>query len=145
MRSDDAVSLILEAMRCCEVSDVVAPAAEAGVRVLDLADYMVAKHRSESGTSPGIAMIGLRAGEKLREVFVGDGELRGAAIGDLLRRIHTPAASENLSAAMHALEHAALERDLDGLLQTVTRLVPNYKISSLLTRQWQLEKEAAHA
>lgn len=145
LRSDEAVSLILEAMRCCEANEIVAPAAETGVRVLDLADYLIAKHRAQTGTSPGITMIGLRAGEKLREVFVGDGELPGAAIGSLLRRVHTDFASANIAAAMHALEHAAAERDLDGLLRTVKRLVPDYTASSLLTQQWQREKEAAHA
>jgi FlaA1/EpsC-like NDP-sugar epimerase len=145
LRSEDAVTLILEAMRCCEVSEVVAPAVEAGIRVLDLAEYMVAKHRAKSGTSPGIAMIGLREGEKVREVFVGDSELQGGPIGNLLRRVHPPAGNDDLAAAMHGLQRAVEERDLDGLLQAVRRLVPDYKSSSCLKQQWQRAVEGAHA
>jgi FlaA1/EpsC-like NDP-sugar epimerase len=133
LRNEDAVTLILDAMRCCEVSEVVAPAVEAGIRVLDLAEYMIAKHRAKSGTSPGIAMIGLREGEKVREVFVGDSELQGGPVGNLLRRVHPPAGNDDLAEAMDGLQRAAEERDLDALLQAVRRLVPDYKSSSFLT------------
>lgn len=145
LRMDCAVALILAAMRMASEGAIVAPVAAAGLRVLHLAEYLIAQHRTTEEEAVGITITGLRDGEKLRETFAGKSELAGAPLGDTLRSIETPAVYTDFSGTMRRLQRATEERDLEAMLQAVRLLVPDYVVSTLLNQQLHSTRGATHA
>lgn len=145
LRSDQAVALILEAMRSTDGGEIVAPVPGSAIRVLDLADYLIVQHRAKHGSHIDIAITGRRPGEKLCETFVGDMESSGDFVSGSLRRIDTPFVAAATDVPIHALRRAVEARDLEAMLQAVRSLVPDYAASSLLTQPLESEVKTAHA
>jgi FlaA1/EpsC-like NDP-sugar epimerase len=143
LRSEQAIALIFEAMRCAPPGEVVAPVQQTTVRILELANYLIAQHRAQCTEAPEIIITGLRPGEKLHEVFAGDGEVLGDPISTCLRRLESAYDARAVHAAIDALQRAVHARDLQSLLQIVQSLVPDYAVSSFLTQE--VNSKAGHA
>lgn len=102
------------------------------IRVLDLANYLIANHRSEVP----IVFTALRPGDKMEETLISTQETWAEDRQSVLRAIITPMPDPDaLDADMGRLQQAVEQRDLQRLLDAVLRLVPEYRPSQLLREQ----------
>ena len=102
------------------------------MRILDLAEHLIAAHKS----SAAIAFTGLRPGDKLSERLLSSRERLAAeehAGGASLRAIESPSLSRlAIHAALRELQEAVRARDLAWLLRGVLALVPEYRQSETI-------------
>jgi len=114
------------------------------VRILDLAHELI----KEAGLQPGIDIpivrTGLRPGDKLSEELFSDRESIHPTNIAKLRRVQTPQPSdEEFDSAMSALQENADRRDVAGLLEQVSRLVPEYRPSDVILAAAHAPQSAA--
>ncbi len=129
---EEAVCLILGAASATQDKQLLVPDTGRPTKILDLANYLIQRKGKPPG-GPAIAFTGLRPGEKLYEEFVGLGERLAARFGPRLHAIDGSAIQEEtLHRAMRDLDAAVCARNLQGVLQSIERLVPEYRPSALL-------------
>lgn len=128
----ETISFILEASRAPNDAQMLIPVTGTPTNIVDLANFLIQK-KSNSPRESHVVFTGLRAGEKLHEEFVGAGERLADVIGPRLRAVDGSAAQDELvHRAMAELEVAVRARNLDAVLQVITRLVPEYRLSESL-------------
>ena len=135
----ETVHRMLSAAASCPAESAIAvPLMGQPVKIADLAQYLIAQ---AAATGVSITFTGLRPGDKLHEEFVSQRETISDNIGHGLQWVRSPRLSESeLEAGLAELVAAMCELDLDKLLATLTRLVPEYEPSSYL--QSQVEQPA---
>ena len=126
---DVAVGAIMAALEPREAGVIVAPEVGEAVRVLDVAEELIAQSERE----PRIVFTQLRPGDKMVESMVSLQERWFGEEGGVLRAIESPTVSSTaLRLQLEELERSARSRDLDGLIETVRALVPEYVPSALI-------------
>ena len=135
----ETVHRVLAAAASCPAESAIAiPLMGQPVKIADLAQYLIAQ---AAATGVSISFTGLRPGDKLHEEFVSQRETISDKIGRGLQWVRSPRLSESeLEAGLAELDAAMCELDLDKLLATLTRLVPEYQPSAYL--QSQVEQAA---
>jgi FlaA1/EpsC-like NDP-sugar epimerase len=110
------------------------------VRITDLARFLMEAAPGLAGREVPIVFTGLRPGDKMEESLLSPLESLGAPVRgqgvcatQRLRTVQGPHLTRReLAAAMAELQRSIHGRDLERILQTVLRLVPEYRPSQLL-------------
>jgi FlaA1/EpsC-like NDP-sugar epimerase len=129
----DAVEAILAAGAAECTGRILLPELGEPERIADLARALIGAAANIFGTEIEIQFIGLRPGEKIAEDLVFQTEIREAFARGPLEVILTPSpAPEELHGRMEQLARHIAGRDVAGLLQTVSAMVPQYQPSSII-------------
>ena len=103
------------------------------IPIRELAARLIASHHTNARDKAEIEFMGLRPGDKLNEDLISDEEsLRQTAVSSLRQVVGRTPSQRELDETFQQLEAAVQRRDLAGLLDAVTTLIPNYKPSALL-------------
>lgn len=111
------------------------------IRILDLAEYMIAQSRiglKRSAREDEVAIVftALRPGDKMVESLISGRESYADETEGLLRAVHSPALEAGeVAAGVDQLLQAVLNRNLGHVLQAVLRMVPEYQPSAVLRGQ----------
>jgi FlaA1/EpsC-like NDP-sugar epimerase len=128
----ETVSLILEAASAAKDAQILIPGTIKPTKIVDLANYLI-QRKIKFPRKSTIVFTGLRPGEKLREEFIGPGERLADLVGPRLRVVEGPEIPDRVvHRAIADLDNAASARNLEGVLQVIARLVPEYRPSATL-------------
>src|SRR5271157_391326 len=121
----ETVRRILSAATCCPHEAAIAvPVMGNPVKISDLARYLL---QQASAEHVRVTFIGLRPGDKLQEEFIAANESDLGETRDGLLWVRSPGLSaHDLAAGLAKLLAAMNKRNLESLLSTLTRLVPEY-------------------
>jgi FlaA1/EpsC-like NDP-sugar epimerase len=127
MTIPEACGLILQATRIAQGGEIYILDMGDPVRILDVAHNLIRLYGYEPGKDIEVKVIGLRAGEKLHESLMDEGEgAEPIRQGKLLRVRGRAVSSERCRALMAALEQAVHRRDEEEALRLVCALVPTF-------------------
>ena len=102
-------------------------------RIADLARVLIGAATDGPGNEIEIRFIGLRPGEKIAEDLLFRTEIREGFAGGPLEVILTPSPTpEELHGRMEQLACHIASRDVAGLVETVSAMVPEYQPSSII-------------
>jgi len=109
------------------------------IRIVDLARYLIAEHRSQLDPSHqdiAITFTSLRPGDKLEESLISARESYLDAPQNALRAVSSPALPPGqLAHGMNQLKQAVEQHNLALLLDAVRFLVPEYQPGTMLLQQ----------
>jgi FlaA1/EpsC-like NDP-sugar epimerase len=129
----DAVEAILAAGAAQCTGRILLPDLGEPERIADLARLLIGAAANGSGNEIEIQFIGLRPGEKIAEDLLLRTEIReGFACGPLEVILTPSPAPEELHGRMEQLARHIAGRDVAGLVETVSALVPEYQPSSII-------------
>ena len=142
----EAVATILAAGAAECSGRVLLPELGAPVHILDIARFLIAQHAADGRGESPIRFTGLRPGEKLAEELMFASERReGTLDGGLgVLRTNAPAPPE-LREWMGQLERGIADGDLDGVIEVICMMVPEYEPSTLVRAAIACGREAALA
>jgi len=152
---DEAIDLILSAAALDESSSILVPELGAPVKILDLAQKMIAEAASSTrvgicaaGASTvsdrpakiEIAFTGLRPGDKLHEELLSNSETAEPTANPKLCRIRGPHLSAKIvDSAVELISEKVTARDLPAAIEAIQVVVPDYvpseALSSLIATQ----------
>jgi len=152
---DEAIDLILSAAALDESSSILVPELGAPVKILDLAQKMIAEAASSTrvgicaaGASTvsdrpakiEIAFTGLRPGDKLHEELLSNSETAEPTANPKLCRIRGPHLSAKIvDSAVELISDKVTARDLPAAIEAIQVVVPDYvpseALSSLIATQ----------
>jgi FlaA1/EpsC-like NDP-sugar epimerase len=133
MSLDEAVELVLLVASLNGESGIFIPNPGEPVRILELAERMIQEAGFEHGPEMPIVMTGLRPGDKMSEEFVSEFEEVDMTGTARLHLIKTPQpADEEFDSQMKNLQQSVIRRDLAGVLESLCRLVREYRPSELV-------------
>lgn len=102
-------------------------------RIADLASFLIGAIANGSGSEIEIRFIGLRPGEKIEEDLLFQTEIREGSTNGPLQVIRTPSpAADELSQRMEQFACHIASRDVMGLMETISAMVPEYRPSSII-------------
>jgi FlaA1/EpsC-like NDP-sugar epimerase len=129
----ETVELILAAGELGEDGGILIPELGEPVRIVDLAKRVIQEAGGNGAAHAGIVFTALRPGDKLSEELISDRERREST-GDsqLWRVVGAPMPPDALDAALAAIAEGVRARNLAALLETICRLVPEYRPSETL-------------
>jgi FlaA1/EpsC-like NDP-sugar epimerase len=124
----EAVDLILSA--AAEDTDgVLIPRVSAPVNIHTMALDLITESNNDNHNDIEVRLIGLRPGDKLSEEFLYAHETVKSTSHPRLFRVVSARRVDNFGAEFEALSNFVHDRDLAGTLETVRRLVPEYRPS----------------
>lgn len=128
MTLTEAVDTLLGALSPDSPAGVSVPKLGEPIRILDLAKFLI-------GQQPvPIVFTELRPGDKMEESLISPSETYRNASSGSLRAVDSPTLSpDELSSSLNDLRRAIEQSDLPSLLETVQRMVPEYRPSLSLT------------
>lgn len=133
MSGHDAVEAILAAGAAECAGRILLPELGEPERIADLARFLIGTAANGSGNEIEIRFIGLRPGEKIAEDLLFRTEIRAGFAGGRLEVIRTPSpAPEELHGRMEQLAFHIASRDVAGLIETISSMVPEYQPSSVI-------------
>ena len=136
MTLTEAVDALLSTISSTSPNGLLVPDPGALVRILDLAQYLIAHEQRPGSPEIPIVFTSLRPGDKMEESLVSTQETCAEGQPGLLRTVISQVPDETqLEATMQRLQQAVAERDLHLLLAAVQSLVPEYQPSSLIQAQ----------
>ena len=101
------------------------------VGILALAKQLI--RENAEGREIPIVITGLRPGDKMSEEFISERESFGGEPRGKLRLVHTPQPTHQIfEVGIEKLTHCVAHRDLAGILETLSALVPEYRPSKSL-------------
>jgi FlaA1/EpsC-like NDP-sugar epimerase len=148
---DEAIDLILSAAALDESSSILVPELGAPVKILDLAQKMIAEAVTASSTRVGtcaagtstvsdrpakieIAFAGLRPGDKLHEELLSSSETAEPTANPKLRRIRGSHLSAKIvDSAVELISEKVAARDLPAAIEAIQIVVPDYAPSEALS------------
>jgi FlaA1/EpsC-like NDP-sugar epimerase len=133
MSGHDAVEAILAAGAVECAGKTLLPDPGETERIADLAHFLIGTAANGSGNEIEIRFIGLRPGEKVAEDLLFRTEIRAGFAGGRLEVILTPSpAPEELHGCMEQLARHIASRDVAGVIETISSMVPEYQPSSVI-------------
>ena len=136
MSLSEAVEALLTATLPDRPEKLLVPNLGNPIRIVDLARYLIAEHRSQPDASQqdiAITFTSLRPGDKLEESLISARERYLDAPQNALRGVSSPALPpDQLAHGMNHLRQAIEQRNLPLLLDAVRSLVPEYQPSTTL-------------
>jgi FlaA1/EpsC-like NDP-sugar epimerase len=133
MTLPETIESLLAAIQPGCPGGLLAPDPGAPIRILDLAKHLIA--RSPQTETP-IVFTALRPGDKMEETLIATGETCSEDRQGSLRIIRSPMPEPDIfSDAISQLQQAVEQRNLEILIESVLRLVPEYQPSHLLREQ----------
>lgn len=131
---DEAVELILLAAQLQESGGVFVPRLGAPVKILDMALELISQG-PKSQNEVSVMFTGLRSGDKMAEEFLAQDESAEPTADGRLFRVKTrtiPAQTFDID--MKDLAKSIEERSLPFMIETLRRIVPEYRPAELLAR-----------
>ena len=126
---DDAVDLILSAAEL-GLSGVVIPRAGSPRNILALAEELIANSENPKAKDVQIVLTGLKSGEKLTEAFVSADEKTERTCDPRLFAVTSEVPDrDTLSGYCAELSKRVELREMEPALETLKKIVPNYKPS----------------
>jgi FlaA1/EpsC-like NDP-sugar epimerase len=127
MTADEAVALVLKADLLAEHPEVFWLDMGAPIRIGDLAERII-EHAIDAGLPPvGVEVIGLRAGEKVREELTAQGlAMKPTADARILSAAQPDVAADAIQSAVQALTRACAEGDGVDVIKAVSGVVSDY-------------------
>jgi FlaA1/EpsC-like NDP-sugar epimerase len=130
----EATKLIFLAAALDDSGTLFVPELNAPVKIIDLANKMIAESSDASPKQIRTIVTGLRPGEKLEERLISSSETVEPTTEPKLRRVQSPIPSaETLRSAIALISKNLQSRDLPVLLDTIRALIPDYHPSEPLT------------
>jgi FlaA1/EpsC-like NDP-sugar epimerase len=128
----ETVDLILAAAALNEDAAILIPELGAPVKILDFANRLI----REAGRNAGeieVVFTGLRPGDKLREDLCPPGEWLEPTVDSRLRKANFAQTSPGfLDSALQAISEGVRSRNVAALIETLSRVVPDYQPSEML-------------
>lgn len=138
MMLPEAVEALLTATLPDRPEKLLVPNLGNPIRIVDLARYLIAEHRSQLDASQQnivipISFTSLRPGDKMEESLISTRESYLDAPQNALRAVSSPALPhDQLAHGMNQLKQAVEQHNLPLLLDAVRFLVPEYQPSTTL-------------
>ena len=134
----EAVDLILLATGLDECGGVFVPRLGGAVKILDIATELIEDNRTESRKDIAVTFTGFRPGDKMSEEFLSKDESTHPTNDPRLLRVETakiPTGTFNDQIA--DLSSCVNERNLTAMIETLCRIIPEYRPSDLVSRLTQ--------
>jgi FlaA1/EpsC-like NDP-sugar epimerase len=134
----EAVDLILLATGLDQSGGIFVPQVGGPVKILDIATELIRDNRTESGKDIAVTFSGLRPGDKMSEEFLSKDESAQPTNDSRLLRVKTteiPAG--RFDSQMADLSRWVNERNLSAMIETLCRIVPEYRPTELLSPSTQ--------
>ncbi|MBV9886104.1 MAG: polysaccharide biosynthesis protein [Acidobacteria bacterium] len=140
---EEATNLILAAAALEDNATLFVPELDAPIKILDLAKKMIREAAAPGATQIEIVFTGLCPGEKLHEDLLSPSETAEPTTKAKLRRIVGPMpAANSLDAAITVISEKVQSRELPTLIETISKLVPDYQASEVLSKQTSAQLSA---
>jgi len=125
----EAVHLVLQAAAIGEQGQIYTLDMGEQIKVLDMARNLIRLSGFVPGKDIPIRFVGLRAGEKLYEELVGEGEVAVCTSGDKILQIRTtsPPALNGFKEKLVALEAAAYRDETSTVIERLKEIVPTFR------------------
>ena len=128
---EETVGFVLAGTALDSTGSIWVPELGPPLKVLDLAEHLIRNAALPPGDDAPIAFIGLRAGDKMVEQLVSTRESMEGRTVCGLRRVTGPQLSlGDLETAVAELTEILRTRNLPDLIQTLCRIVPEYRPSA---------------
>ena len=134
----EAVNLILLATGLDESGGIFVPRLGGPVKILDIATELIEDNRTESRKDIAVTFTGLRLGDKMSEEFLSKDESTHPTNDPRLLRVETakiPTAT--FKDQMADLSRCVNERNLTTMIETLCRIIPEYRPTELLSPSTQ--------
>ncbi|MEO6815119.1 MAG: polysaccharide biosynthesis protein [Edaphobacter sp.] len=127
MTLTEAVDTLLEALSPDLPAGVSVPELGEPIRILDLAEFLIGQQEVP------IVFTELRPGDKMEESLISSSESYRSPSQGSLRAVESPTlSSDELASSLERLRRALEQNNLPSLLETVQRMVPEYRPSRSL-------------
>ncbi|MFY9801579.1 MAG: polysaccharide biosynthesis protein [Candidatus Acidiferrales bacterium] len=125
---DEAVDLILLASGLAEGGGIFVPQLGAPVKILDIALELIGRTRSNRQSDFPIRFTGLRPGDKMSEEFLSQDETAEPTLDSRLFRVKTQKIPpDGFDRHIAELSRCVDQRDLSSMIETLRRIVPDYR------------------
>jgi FlaA1/EpsC-like NDP-sugar epimerase len=132
LKIDEAVELIFLAA-AFEGGGIFIPQLGAPMKIVDIAQHLISQDQSAVENTIPITFTGLRAGDKMAEVFLSEEETAEPTIDRRLSRVTNKKISDvGLHLDMDKLSNSVQQRDLTSMIEILCRIVPTYRPTRLL-------------
>jgi FlaA1/EpsC-like NDP-sugar epimerase len=132
VKIDEAVELIFLAS-AFEGGGIFIPQLDAPTKIVDVAQHLINQDRSAVEKAIPITFTGLRAGDKMSEVFLSEEETAEPTLDRRLLRVTDKKISDDsLHRDMDKLSNSVQQRDLTFMIETLCKIVPTYRPTKLL-------------
>jgi FlaA1/EpsC-like NDP-sugar epimerase len=129
----EAVELIFLASAFEGVGGIFIPQLGAPMKIVDVAQHLISQDQSVSDKAIPVTFTGLRAGDKMSEVFISEDEAAEPTIDRrLLRVTNKKISDDSLHLDLDKLSNSVQQRDLISLIETLCKIVPTYRPTGLL-------------
>ena len=143
---DESVELLLATVVVPGGGDLLAPELGSPLSISHLAEFLIRRAGFTPGKEIALAFTGLRPGDKLSEDLIATNERRMEAVGSALYRIATPAPSAGeLDEWMAELQQAVERRDGSAVLDTLSRILPEYRPSETVRQALEHSRREVRA
>ena len=135
LKIDETVELILLAAAREEGSGIFIPQFGAPIKIVNVAQQLINQDGSKNGRDSSITFTGLRAGDKMSEEFLFEDEVaEPTADGKLFRVTGNKIPNDRFHFHMDELSNCVEQRDLTSMIETLCKIVPNYRPTKLVFR-----------
>jgi FlaA1/EpsC-like NDP-sugar epimerase len=135
LKIDETVELIILAAGFEEGSGIFIPQLGAPMKIIDVAQQLIDQDRSGAEKAIPVTFTGLRTGDKMSEEFLSEGEVAEPTIDSRLFRVsNEKIPNDRFHLDMDELSNSVERRDLTAMMETLCRIVPNYRPTKLLDR-----------
>jgi FlaA1/EpsC-like NDP-sugar epimerase len=135
LKIDKAVELIFLAAGLEGSSGIFIPQLGAPMKIIDVAQQLIDQDRSGVEKAIPVTFTGLRTGDKMSEEFLSEGEVAEPTIDSRLFRVsNEKIPNDRFHLDMDELSNSVERRDLTAMMETLCRIVPNYRPTKLLDR-----------
>lgn len=132
LKIDEAVELIFLAA-AFEGGGIFIPQLGAPMKIVDIAQHLISQDQSAVENTIPVTFTGLRAGDKMAEVFLSEEETAEPTIDRRLSRVTNKKISDvGLHLDMDKLSNSVQQRDLTSMIEILCRIVPTYRPTRLL-------------
>ena len=130
---EEAVELILLAAALEGASGIFIPQLGAPVKIVDVAQQLINQDGSKNGRAIPVTFTGLRTGDKMSEEFLSKEEVAEPTVdGELFRVTGNKIPNDSFHLHMSELSNCVAQRDLTVMIETLCKIVPNYRPTKLL-------------
>ena len=132
LKIDEAVELIFLAS-AVEGGGIFIPQLGAPMKIVDVAQYLINQDQSAVEKAISVTFTGLRAGDKMSEVFLSEEETAERTIDPKLFRVtNKKMLDDSFQPDMDKLSNSVEHRDLASMIETLCKIVPTYRPTELL-------------
>src|SRR5277367_3975657 len=129
----DAVELILLASGLEKSGGIFVPQVGEPVKILEIATELIKDHRTESRKDVPVTFTGLRPGDKMSEEFLSQDESTEPTNDARLLRVRARQIPRDIfEIQMADLSRCVDKRNLPAMIETLRRIIPEYRPTELL-------------